>query len=133
MAAYAEIDTAHFPVVTVTFTGEHANTENFQQYLDELENAYTLGPQLGIVFDATHAVLPKLQFQNMQAQWLRTHSEMIREKCVGTAYVITKPVLRTMLKLIFALQQQPSPYVVSPSLADAGKWVMNQFKNLPKE
>jgi hypothetical protein len=133
MAAYAEIDTAHFPVVTVTFTGEHANTENFQQYLDELEKAYTLGPRLGIVFEATHAVLPKLQFQNMQAQWLRNHSDMIRDKCVGTAYVITKPVLRTMLRLIFALQQQPSPYVVSPSIANAEKWVMEQFKNVQEK
>jgi hypothetical protein len=130
MAAYTEIDTSQFPLVRVRFTGHDANVENFQAYLDSLEKAYSLGPSLGIIFDATHAILPKLAFQNMQAQWLRLHSEMIRTKCVGTAYVITKPVLRTMLRLIFALQEQPTPYVVSPSVASAEKWVRNKLDSV---
>jgi hypothetical protein len=132
MSAYAEIEISRFPIILVTFTGAQASRENFQIYLNQIEATYELGERLAIIFEATHAVLPKLQFQNMQAQWLRNNSEMIQSKCAGTAYVITKPVIRTMLKLIFALQEQPAPYVVAKNLPDAEQWVNLQLAAHPK-
>lgn len=126
---YAKVDTTNFPMVNVAFTGEKANDTNFALYLKELKEIYTEKEKIGIVFDARKAIIPGIAFQKMQATWLKENNQLMKDYCVGTAYVISNTIIRNVLKAIFAFQEQPVPYLVCSTLEEAEKWIENQFEN----
>lgn len=126
---YAKVDATNFPMVNVAFTGEKANDTNFSLYLKELKEIYTEKEKIGIVFDARKAIIPGIAFQKMQATWLKENNQLMKDYCVGTAYVISNTIIRNVLKAIFAFQQQPVPYLVCGTLEEAEKWIENQFEN----
>lgn len=119
---YAIFDDTHAPVYVVQFTGAKATEENFPAYLDALAALYASRDYLSIVFDANKASFPGLKYQRMQGDWIKTHDTLIREHCVGTAYVIGNPLIRTALKGIFAFQKQPVPFQVTKQLDKGIAW-----------
>lgn len=127
MKNYAVVNKMDFPIVTVTFTGEEANEENFPLYLEEVKQSYDHKNKLAIIFDATNAVFPALEFQKMQAEWLEDNTKMMQDFCVGTAYVIPNMIIRGVLKAIFAFQSQPVPYLVCSKNTEAELWAKKQL------
>jgi hypothetical protein len=127
MSLYAEIDKSRFPVVTVTFTGKSLSNDSFVEYLNELTALYAAKEKLAIIFDARNAPLPSLNQQQRQAAWLKENENVMREYCLGTAYVITKVAVRMILRMIFAITSQPVPFEVCSNMDDAEEWVMDQL------
>lgn len=127
MEKYAEIDRSGFPIVVIRFTGLMANNDNFRAYLEQMSSLYDEEKDLAIIFDARRATLPDLGHQRMQAQWLHEHREVLKSHCKGTAYVITKAAVRTVLRMIFALYTQPEPYKIVASMEEAEEWVQRQM------
>lgn len=123
MQKYATVDTAQFPTVRIAFTGNKANDENFDTYLQETRQLYDRQQQLAIIFDATNAVVPALKYQKQQADWLKDNKSLMENYCKGTAYVIPNAIIRTVLKAIFSFQKQPVPYKVVGTVEDATDWV----------
>jgi len=119
---YATIDQKEFPLIKVNFTGARGTKENFQQYLNDLESCYEEKKPLAIIFDASQARIPKLSFQEKQALWISKHWKMIQTYCLGTAYIIPSFSIRVVLKIIFAFQNQPSPYKVFSKEEEATAW-----------
>ncbi len=128
MEKYAEINTRFSRVIHVTFTGIEANDENFSMYLEELIKIYEPKNKLAIIFDATNAVFPSAKYQKMQAKYLKENENLIKQYCVGTAYVIPNVVIRNALKAIFKFQKQTVPYVVCKEMSESGIWINEQFK-----
>lgn len=128
MAAYAILDESSFPIVTVQFTGEAAADQNFQQYLDDVKALYKRKQTLALIFDARQAKLPSLKYQKMQAAWLKEHDQMMRSFCAGTAYIIPNAIIRSVLRAIFSLQQQPVPYQISATPEEAQEWAQRQLE-----
>lgn len=126
MNPYAFIDQSDFPLVTVTFSGAKVTEENFQTYLDELSELYAKEEPFIMVFDASEATLPNIKYQRRQALWMAEHYQSIEAYCLGTAYVIPNDIIRTVLKAIFALQQQPSPYEVFATLEGGLAWAKSR-------
>lgn len=127
MTLFAHIDQSDFPLVIVTFTGVKPTEENFQAYLDELTEVYKKGETFMIVFDASQAVLLSLKYQRKQAQWITDHLGLIQEFCLGTAFVIPNDIIRTVLKAIFSIQQQPDPYEIFATLDAGMAWAKSRL------
>lgn len=101
MKPYAIVDQNQKPIVNVTFTGEKSTDENFQKYLEDLATCYDDRKSIAIIFDASHAVIPKLSLQRKQALWISQHWKLIQTYCKGTAYVIPNLAIRAVLNVIF--------------------------------
>lgn len=127
MDKYAIVDRDDFPIVRVTFTGTKATAENFQIYLSELKSSYNNEQKLPIIFDANKATLPGLNYQRMQAQWIKENKKMMQDYCAGTAYVISNSLIKNVLKGIFSIQKQPVPYLVCSYCSVAENWVKDQL------
>ncbi|WP_375579889.1 STAS/SEC14 domain-containing protein [Marivirga tractuosa] len=123
MKPYALVDSSRKPIITVTFTGEKSTDENFQQYLEDLENCYDDRKALAIIFDASKAVIPKSSLQKKQAFWISQHWKMIQTYCRGTAYVTPNMAIRAVLKMIFSFQNQPVPYKIFSNSEEAESWI----------
>lgn len=124
---YAVFERENFPVINITFTGIPANEENFRVYLEELYKNYEACKPLVIVFDASNAPSPSMQYQKQQAQWMKDNEALIKKYCRGIAYVVPNMVLRNVLKLIFGVQQNPVPFKVTATLEEGNKWVNQQL------
>ncbi|MEM0994286.1 MAG: STAS/SEC14 domain-containing protein [Bacteroidota bacterium] len=123
MEQYATIDSSGFPKVIISFKGNKADDANFTTYLEKTKALYDKKQKLSITFDATHATIPALKYQKQQADWLKDNRALMEDYCKGTAYVIPNPIIRNVLKAIFALQKQPVPYKTVSSLDEAAAWV----------
>ncbi|HET8861392.1 STAS/SEC14 domain-containing protein [Marivirga sp.] len=135
MKPYALIDSSNMPFITVTFTGEKSTDENFQKYLEDLENCYEKRETITLIFNATNAVIPKLSLQKKQALWISQHWKMIQTYCKGTAYVIPNMAIRAVLKTIFSFQNQPTPYKIYSTTEEAENWtqeIINKDKQVQK-
>lgn len=130
MKKYAIIDEAQFPIIKVTFTGESADTENFPLYLSEVKQTYDHQKNLAIIFDASNAVLPALSFQQMQAKWLKVNTQLMKDFCAGTAYIIPNIIIRNVLKAIFSFHSQPVPYIICEDSIKAEAWIRKQLADL---
>ena len=127
MASYADFDQSNFPLVTITFGAVKANEENFQAYLDEMSRLYERKEPLIIIFDATNATFPGIKYQQRQAKWLADHRKTMETYCMGTAYVIPNDIIRTVLKAIFSLQQQPVPYEIFATPEGGLAWARSRL------
>ncbi|MBZ9651759.1 STAS/SEC14 domain-containing protein [Psychroflexus montanilacus] len=127
--SYATVDQTAFPLINVTFTGEKSTNANFKAYLKDLEDCYFSQQKLAIVFDATQAVIPKFSHQKLQAKWLKQNTTLMKEYCLGTAYVIPSKTIQWVLKMIFLLQKQPVPYEVFSTYKEAQVWTWKQLQN----
>ena len=123
---YARFESAYAPVQVVRFTGEKPQEDTFAAYLDELAAMYEERRLFGLVFDATQASTTGIKYQRQQADWLRTYTPLIQQYCAGTAYIISNPLIRTVLKGIFSFQKQPAPYFITPHFDDGLGWARVQ-------
>ena len=122
MTNYADFDRSTFPLITVTFTGTKETPENFKSYLDGLLANYDRKEQFSLVFDASKASTPNPAYQQKQARWMKENESLIKTYCKGVAYVIPNPLLRGVLKFIFAVQKNPVPFKVVAKKEDGIQW-----------
>ncbi|MEM6262669.1 MAG: STAS/SEC14 domain-containing protein [Bacteroidota bacterium] len=125
MEKFVIFEKAEWPLVIGTFTGQKADVANFDLYLEEMTALYHPKVPFSIIFDATHAkVLPPAMIKK-QADWMENHQEIMVNYLSGIAYVIPSSIMRGILRAIFSLQKQPSPYTVVPDVQEARDWVNN--------
>lgn len=122
MAPYATFDRSNRPLITINFTGEKANPENFSEYLAELKRNYEPEETFALIFELSKAPIPGLSYQRQQANWMKEHDALIQQYCKGVAYVIPGAIMRGVLKSIFSMQKQPAPYTVVGSYEEGKAW-----------
>ncbi|MEL6945876.1 MAG: STAS/SEC14 domain-containing protein [Bacteroidota bacterium] len=122
MQPYAVFDRGHLPLITIYFTGEKENDENFQAYLKELENNYDRKEPFALIFELTNAPLSKMKYQLQQAEWMKNNKEKIQTYCHGVAYIIPGALMRNVLKFIFSVQKNPVPFKVFSTLEEGEVW-----------
>ncbi len=123
MKKYATVDSRKNPIFEVVFTGEQANDDNFPFYMQEVKDVYEQQKKVVIIFDASNAVMPALKYQKIQADWLKENEQLMKDYCLGTAYIIPNLIIRNVLKTIFTFQKQPVEYLICKNSEDANVWV----------
>ncbi len=123
MKKYATVDSSNEPIIKVIFTGEHANDDNFTFYMQEVKDVYEQQKKVVIIFDASNAVMPAIKYQKMQGDWLKENEQLMKDYCLGTAYIIPNIIIRNVLKAIFTFQKQPVDYLVCKNTDEAVFWV----------
>jgi hypothetical protein len=129
MKKYAEVNSTKSPIIEVVFTGEQANDDNFPFYMQEVKAVYEQQQKVVIIFDASNAVMPALKYQKMQGDWIKENEQLMKDYCLGTAYIIPNLIIRNVLKAIFTFQKQPVDYFVCKNNDDANNWVNTQLQN----
>lgn len=124
---YATFDPSNTPIYIVRFTGNVANDDNFQAYLDGLSKLYVNPAPLAIVFHAEEGLNIGHRYQRMQAAWIKENERLIGTYCQGTAYVIKSRILRATLRAIFAIQRQAAPFHITSDLNAAMRWCHDQL------
>ena len=122
-----KFDDSLWPLLTVTFDGGHSDAE-FDAYLETLGGYLARGEKYVTLFDAQKAESPSLQHRKRQADWIRQHEDAIRARQIGAVFVITSPLVRMALNVIYTMRPPPFPYAVVGDLASAREWAAESFR-----
>lgn len=109
----------------MTFSGVASEPE-FDAYLARLDQLMVRGTY-GTILDASAAGrTPPMQRQK-QATWLKERAATLKQNQVGTAFIITNPIIRGVLTAIMWIQPMPNPHAVVGSRAEALAWVTKRL------
>ncbi len=121
------VDDRRFPIVTVTFRGD-ATDAQFRAYLDQMTRMVDRREKNAVIMDAREAVrTPPIQ-RRMQSEWMKTHHDSLARWSVGTAFVITSPLVRGVLTAILWLSPMATPYTVVGTVEEAESWAREQLR-----
>ncbi len=125
---YVIFDRSEYPLIKMTFTGEAANDESFAAYLKGLKDNYKRKEKIALLFDASNAGLPSLKYQKQMARWMKSNDGLIKEYCIGIAYVVPQSMIRGALKMIFKFFNNPVPFEVCENEEEAKAWLNEKLK-----
>jgi hypothetical protein len=120
------IDTRRKPVVVVRFNGYISEPE-FDAYLAAMTKVVSGSEKTLTILDARRAIRNPESQQEKQAEWLKHHEERLRRCSLGTAFVITSPLVRSALAAILSLQPLPSEYRVVATMDEAEAWAAKRL------
>ncbi|HSP80938.1 MAG TPA: STAS/SEC14 domain-containing protein [Myxococcaceae bacterium] len=121
-------DDSLWPLLVVKFTGV-PTTPQWEAYLEELTRHLERGERFIALADMSgmSGTGPSEQrFQ--QVEWLKQHEARLRELHLGAAIVITSPVVRLAVSVVFFLKPAPMPYFIASNVTDAAEWVARRLE-----
>ena len=94
----------------------------FRSYLQENDALLDRRERYAIVVDATRASVIDSAQRKLQAEWMQRRDRDLRTFCLGTAFVITNPLVRGALTAITWLSPLPMPSTVTDRRETAIAW-----------
>lgn len=72
-----------------------------------------------MIFDSTEATTVPMAIARRVSTWMTDNEPLIRDWWMGTGIVITSPVIRGLLNVIFTIKRPISPYKITSTLPEA--------------
>jgi hypothetical protein len=127
--AAPSIDVSRLPVVVVRFSGLATDAE-FDEYLVSMTRLIVERKQKSVtILDARQSGRSPATQRKKQAAWISAHENLLRQYSLGTAFVITSPLVRGVLTAILWLQPLPSDYTVVGTMAEAERWAHERLRS----
>jgi hypothetical protein len=120
------LDDSLWPLLVARLKGPILDPE-FEVYLEGLEACLRRGPFFAIL-DVSHYGTPATSQRQRQVEWLREHQELIRERFLAIAFVVTSPFVRVALSLVLHMRPLACPYVTVSDLGAAHVWMANHLE-----
>jgi hypothetical protein len=116
------------PLIVVTFDGL-ASEREFDDYLAKMTTEVLERKQRSVtILDARTSGRAPASQRKKQAEWLKKHDALLRQYSLGSAFVITSPLVRGVLTAIFWLQPMATAYTVVGSLGEAETWAAARLR-----
>lgn len=121
MQASITIDESLRPLIISRFSGR-ATDADYESFLAQGSAFLQRGERYVNVIDLSRLEVPTAAQRWRQAEWLETHAELMQERLLGCALVITSPFLRMTLSVIHHVRPIPVPFVVVSDVASGVEW-----------
>ncbi len=116
-----------WPLLLVGYVGT-PSPEQQEVYLGRLRACLQRGEKYVSIIDTrSFTGVPGPQRHRM-ARFLRENEELFRRVTLGTCLLITSPMVRLVVSVIFHLKPMPTPYYVAPSMEAALDWVIGRME-----
>ncbi|QRN98907.1 hypothetical protein JRI60_07710 [Archangium violaceum] len=114
-------DDSQWPLMVVRLTGE-LSSQDFESYLARASHYLQRQERHVCIFDVSALRLLSTEQRQRQVEWLKAHEVLIRQTLLGIVYVVTSPVVRLTMSVIFHFKPPSAPYTIVPDLGAAGAW-----------
>lgn len=120
-------DDSLWPLLVSRFRGAVSDAA-FENYLAEGE-AYLMRGDLYVnILDMGRLHLPTAAQRQRQLEWLRGKEQLMRERVIGCAFIVTSPLIRLALSAIFHTVPLPTPYVAVQDMPRALHWASQRLE-----
>jgi hypothetical protein len=80
-----------------------------------------------IVSDVTKLKYLSSEHRIKLGNWIKSHHLLIKERCLGTVYVVSSAIGRMILNGIFLVNKPVIPRTLVASMAEADKWAAERL------
>jgi hypothetical protein len=122
------VDDSLWPLVHVRFLGV-PSTPQVEAYLARMTSLVERGePYVSILDSSRMTGMGPPQQRHLQAAWKKRHAEQLKVLNLGTAFVITSPLVRLAVSTVFYLTPMHSPYLIAASLPQTVAWAVQRLE-----
>ncbi|HEX8825565.1 MAG TPA: hypothetical protein VF794_36990 [Archangium sp.] len=114
-------DDSTWPLLVVRLTGE-PSLKTFEEFLSRSTQYLQRQERHVCIFDVSELHLLSTEQRQRQVEWLKTNEVLMRQALLGIAYVITSPIVRLTMGVIFHFKSPPAPYTIVSHPSEAGTW-----------
>lgn len=111
----------------VRFRGA-ATDAQFGEYLAAMSALRSSHGKTVVVLDAREAGDTPARQRKMQAEWLDAHRTLLERDSLGTAFVITRGLIRGVLTAILWMSPIPGGHRVFATYEEAERWAVDQLR-----
>ncbi|PTL77280.1 hypothetical protein [Vitiosangium sp. GDMCC 1.1324] len=126
-APFCTFDDSLWPLLILRMTREPSNQE-LEEYLDRSASFLRRGERHVVIADLLQGGMITAEQRRRQADWMLQHDRLLRETVLGNAFVMTSPILRLGLNILFYIRMPPCPYVVVSRLEPALVWAADRLE-----
>jgi hypothetical protein len=126
-SASITIDDSQWPLLLIRFNGD-PSPGHFAHYLASMSFYLQREEHFVCILDASLVRSATSEQRQLQAAWIREHVVLLRQWMLGSAHVITSPVIRLVTSLILHLQPLPTPHIVVPRMSEAVTWALGRME-----
>ena len=124
---FARFDTTAWPLVTVTFEGTPTD-EAFEACLADFDAVYAKGARVAFVLDTSDAGPLSATQRRRAASWMAARTRMLRDQCLGLAFVVASQVIRGVITAVFWIQPMPAAWTIEMRRASAVAWARERLR-----
>jgi len=121
------LDDSQWPLLLVTFSGT-SSAQDFDVYLSQLSAALGRGEKYLCILDSSQSAAPTLEQRQRLVQWVQRNESALRQRSIGSAYVITSPFVRLAMNIMYQLKPPPMPHVIVADIKVARAWAAGRFR-----
>ncbi|AKI99581.1 hypothetical protein ATI61_109224 [Archangium gephyra] len=114
-------DDSLWPLLVVRFSGTPTK-QQFEEYMARRGSYLARNQKHTLIYDTVSFSVLTPEQRQRQIQWLKEHKEPLQTLSLGSALIITSPVVRLLLSGVLHFSQANAPYHAARSLPDAASW-----------
>jgi hypothetical protein len=114
-------DDSLWPLLIVRFSGTPTN-QQFEEYMARRGSYLARNQKHALIYDTVRFSVLTPEQRQRQINWLKERKELLQKLSLGSALIITSPMVRLLLSGILHFSQTGTPYHAARSLPDAASW-----------
>jgi hypothetical protein len=120
------VDESQWPLLVVRLTGE-PSTLAFEDYLARCTQYLQRQERHVCVFDVSALQLLSTEQRQRQVAWLKENGPAMSRTLLGVSYVVTSPIVRLTLGVIFHFKPPPTPFAFHTHVDEAKAWAAQRL------
>lgn len=123
MAPFVTVDTSQWPTALVTFRTEPNDMQEFETYLQQLDNLYNKKSRFNLVFDATEIGSLPMLYLMKQITHMRQNEKLSQQWIYKAAIIFNQQITLQLIDFLLHLSKPVVPVKCFPTFEDAFEWL----------
>jgi len=120
-------DETFWPLVLVRYAAPLTDVEHARS-LERVSGYLERGERCFFILDTSRIAAPTPFQRQQQEDWDWQYAELVRTTVLGTALIVTSPVVQLTLNVLLHLRPMLAPYVIVHTLPEALAWVLARME-----
>jgi hypothetical protein len=126
-SAPISFDDSLWPLLVVRFVGA-PSLQQQEAYLAQLRAYLQHGDRYVSILDTRQLKMMTSEQRVRQAEFIKENEALLRQVALGTAAIVTSPLIRLAASVFLHIKPMPTPYYVAPSLPLAAVWAADRLE-----
>lgn len=128
--AYASFDLSNPKCIRVVYSAKEPTKQELEEFLAFSTKILLEYKNFVIVSDVSKMKYLASEHRIKLGNWLKKHDTLIKERCLGTVYVVSSSIGRIILNGVFLVNKPLIPRVIVPSMAEAEDWARKRLEDI---
>jgi hypothetical protein len=125
-------DDSRWPLLVLRLPGTLSMSQ-FEACLAGLEHHLRRGERFALIVDLRRVTLVPLDQRWRQVEWFETQDQLVRDWLIGSANIVTSPLVRLAVSAILYFKRAPVPLTFVADEREAEAWIRSRIEEDQRE